>query len=145
MRARHRAIGNRPAGQVEWQIGEDPIKRQRISLTGRVQGVGFRPAVYRLASGLGLSGFVLNDTRGVTVEVQGEDGALSEFIRSLESGAGLPGLADIRSCEVRDVEAVEGEEGFVIRASEGAGGGEFGGDGGYRDVRGVPAGDEGCG
>ena len=43
---------------------------------GTVQGVGFRPYVYRLASELGLGGFVRNDPRGVVLEVEGADAAV---------------------------------------------------------------------
>ena len=46
--------------------------RVRARVTGVVQGVGFRPFVFGLATELGLSGFVLNDARGVVVEVEGE-------------------------------------------------------------------------
>ena len=56
------------------------IKRQRISITGQVQGVGFRPAVYRIAQSLGLSGIVYNDTKGVTVELQGKAEKIAEFL-----------------------------------------------------------------
>ena len=56
------------------------IKRQKIFITGRVQGVGFRPAVYRLAQGLGLSGLVYNDTKGVTIELQGKEDKIDEFL-----------------------------------------------------------------
>ena len=45
--------------------------RVRVRVEGTVQGVGFRPFVYRLASELGLAGWVLNDTRGVLLEVEG--------------------------------------------------------------------------
>ncbi|MBW8040236.1 MAG: hypothetical protein FVQ85_09585 [Planctomycetes bacterium] len=44
------------------------MKRQRIFVTGRVQDVGFRQAVYRLVRQLELSGVVQNDTKGVTIE-----------------------------------------------------------------------------
>ena len=48
-----------------------PGARRRIRVDGIVQGVGFRPFVFGLATGLGLGGFVANDTRGVTIEVEG--------------------------------------------------------------------------
>ncbi|MGI8790654.1 MAG: acylphosphatase [Actinomycetota bacterium] len=50
--------------------------RVRMQVTGTVQGVGFRPHVYRLATGLGLSGFVVNEPAGVTIEVEGAPGAV---------------------------------------------------------------------
>ncbi|MHC4521830.1 MAG: acylphosphatase, partial [Planctomycetota bacterium] len=59
-------------------------KRQRIQIVGQVQGVGFRPAVYRLARRLGLSGTVYNDTKGVTVELQGDDREIDKFLELLE-------------------------------------------------------------
>ena len=46
-------------------------KRLRVEIRGAVQGVGFRPFVYRLATELRLAGWVLNDVRGVEVEVEG--------------------------------------------------------------------------
>jgi len=47
------------------------IQRRRFDLTGQVQGVGFRPFVYRLAQDLCLTGYVANDTGGVVLCVQG--------------------------------------------------------------------------
>ena len=43
--------------------------RLKIRITGLIQGVGFRPFVYRLAEEIGLNGYVLNDTTGVLIEV----------------------------------------------------------------------------
>src|ERR1700722_13962078 len=58
--------------------------RTAIRVEGIVQGVGFRPFVYSLATGLGLSGFVGNDVDGVFVEVEGPSAAVTEFLRRLE-------------------------------------------------------------
>jgi len=66
-------------------------KRLRIVCRGVVQGVGFRPCVHRLATSLGLGGFVLNGPEGVVVEVEGEGGGPEAFIRALPSV--LPPLA----------------------------------------------------
>jgi hydrogenase maturation protein HypF len=46
-------------------------ERRRLRVTGTVQGVGFRPFVYRSAVELGLSGFVANDSKGVVIEAEG--------------------------------------------------------------------------
>jgi hydrogenase maturation protein HypF len=89
-------------------------------ITGRVQGVGFRPAVHRLATSLGLTGFVLNDTRGVIIELQGRPPRIEEFLRRLAS-SDKPPLAQIKSCETLDVPVSEGEDGFAIRMSQAGG------------------------
>ena len=96
------------------------IKRQRIFITGRVQGVGFRPAVYRIACQLGLSGFVYNDTKGVTIELQGAKEKIAEFSGRLQT-KDKPPLAEIKSCKAVDIAAVEGEKKFTIKASESKG------------------------
>lgn len=59
-------------------------ERLRIRLTGAVQGVGFRPFVFRLATSLGLRGRVENNSSGLHVEAEGDAGALREFLRSME-------------------------------------------------------------
>jgi hydrogenase maturation protein HypF len=67
--------------------------RTAIRVEGIVQGVGFRPFVYSLATGLGLGGLVGNDVDGVFLEVEGPPPAVSEFLRRLEDEA--PPLARI--------------------------------------------------
>ena len=86
-----------------------------------MQGVGFRPAVYRLAQQLGLTGRVFNDTRGVTIELQGAAVRIDEFLRRLQGGPDKPPLAEIQSCRRLDTEPVEGETGFVIEKSDSQG------------------------
>lgn len=75
--------------------------RQRFTVTGVVQGVGFRPFVHRVASELGLSGFVGNDSGAVFVEVQGERARLAEFGRRLRADA--PPLARISDVTVSEL------------------------------------------
>jgi hydrogenase maturation protein HypF len=58
---------------------EGPREGRRIALTGTVQGVGFRPFVYRLARETGVAGRVRNDPSGVTIEAFGPRGALERF------------------------------------------------------------------
>ncbi|HSG46992.1 MAG TPA: carbamoyltransferase HypF [Longimicrobiales bacterium] len=66
-------------------LSSDPILRHRLRLEiqGAVQGVGFRPHVYRLARELGLDGWVVNDHSGVEIEVEGDPGAVERFAGSL--------------------------------------------------------------
>lgn len=59
-------------------------KRIRITIRGAVQGVGFRPFVYRLATSLGLKGWVNNNTEGVTIEAEGSQTALDQMLDGLQ-------------------------------------------------------------
>ncbi|MFN4319145.1 MAG: acylphosphatase [Aquificaceae bacterium] len=72
--------------------------RLRIRLKGMVQGVGFRPFVYRLAQDLGLKGWVINSSSGVEIEVEGEEKALEEFLLKLQTQK--PPLSHIYSQEI---------------------------------------------
>jgi hydrogenase maturation protein HypF len=94
------------------------MRRVRARIEGTVQGVGFRPFVYRLASELDLAGFVLNDERGVLVEVEGGDSAVDGFLRRLAEEA--PPLASVEAVRPREV-APAGERGFRILASPSGG------------------------
>jgi hydrogenase maturation protein HypF len=77
--------------------------RRRFTVTGVVQGVGFRPFVHRIASELGLAGFVGNDSAAVFVEAQGERARVDEFGLRLRSEA--PPLARITAVSVTDLAA----------------------------------------
>lgn len=77
------------------------VVRQRMVVTGVVQGVGFRPFVHRIASELGLAGFVGNDSGAVFLEVQGEGAQIAEFARRLR--VDIPPLARISSLSVVDI------------------------------------------
>ena len=67
---------------------------RRIEIRGVVQGVGFRPWIYRLATERGLAGHVRNDASGITIEAFGPEDALDAFVRQLE--AAPPPAAAIR-------------------------------------------------
>ena len=97
------------------------VKRQKILITGRVQGVGFRPAVYRIAQALGLTGFVYNDTKGVTIELQGNKKKISEFLVRLHTEPDRPSLAEIKSCMTADIPVIENEDKFIIETSDSQG------------------------
>ncbi len=94
------------------------IERRRLRVTGTVQGVGFRPFVYRHARSLGLSGFVRNDSSGVLIEVEGDSEALSELRRRLVEEP--PPLARVESVSEGRLE-VSGADGFSIVESAGEG------------------------
>ncbi|MEA2057121.1 MAG: carbamoyltransferase HypF [Actinomycetota bacterium] len=91
--------------------------RRRLTVTGIVQGVGFRPFVYSLATDLSLSGFVGNDTDGVFVEVEGSREALDRFTSRLRSEA--PPAARIATIDSSDL-APSADDSFRIVASRGA-------------------------
>jgi len=89
--------------------------RRGAVVRGVVQGVGFRPFVYRLAQEEGLAGFIGNDTDGVTIEVEGGAARVEAFLARLRAEA--PPLARIDSVAVAELDA-KGESGFRIVASE---------------------------
>lgn len=93
--------------------GVSEVKRLRLHVRGAVQGVGFRPYVYGLATRYRLGGFVANDPHGVVIEVEGERAA--DFITALPLEK--PPLARIDDISVHPIGAVA-SEGFCIRASE---------------------------
>ncbi len=91
------------------------IERRRIIIQGIVQGVGFRPFVYGQALHRNLVGFVLNDSAGVTIEVEGSPDALDGFQRALREKA--PPLARIDSLIIEPVEPCY-ETAFIIAHSQ---------------------------
>src|SRR6266576_368179 len=64
---------------------QSATQRLRITLRGAVQGVGFRPFVYRLATEMALTGWVLNSSAGLVVEVEGAADELRRFEQRLEA------------------------------------------------------------
>src|ERR1700741_4589558 len=88
--------------------------RKRVEVRGTVQGVGFRPFVYRLATDLNLKGHVLNVSGGVIVEIEGSDDVLSSFLDRLRRDA--PPLAEIDNVTVEDREPL-GDATFAIHHS----------------------------
>ncbi len=92
--------------------------RARLCIVGAVQGVGFRPAVSRLAGALGLAGLVRNTAQGVTVEVEGAEEGVQAFILRLDGEK--PPLSFIQSMETTWLEPA-GYADFSIGQSEVAG------------------------
>lgn len=94
------------------------LTRTRLRIEGIVQGVGFRPFVYGLATELGLVGFVGNDPQGVFVEAEGDEAVVARLLAAIETEA--PPLAVIERISAEPVEPV-GDGVFVIVASHDAG------------------------
>lgn len=92
-----------------------PIDGRRIEVRGIVQGVGFRPWVYRLAGTHGLGGWVRNDARGVTIEAFGPAASLDAFVSELQ--ASPPPAARIAAFDCRVI-AGRPDSDFRIVASE---------------------------
>ena len=96
---------------------EEPVSTRRhlrLRVSGVVQGVGFRPFVYGLAQALGLAGHVLNDSHGVEIDIEGEDGSIERFLRELKTSP--PPLAVIKEI-AREELPPEGKRAFEIRTS----------------------------
>ena len=90
--------------------------RRQIEVAGIVQGVGFRPYVYRLATGRALTGTICNTSAGVTIEIQGPAEGVEDFVTHLPVEA--PPLARITSIAVREIPSVVERE-FRILGSRG--------------------------
>ena len=88
--------------------------RVRARVSGVVQGVGFRPYVHRLAHAHGLTGWVLNDARGVLLEIEGPPEAVEEFLAELPDRAPPLARVDGVACEP---ETPSGGAGFAILES----------------------------
>jgi len=100
--------------QQERSSNETQLARRGLLVRGVVQGVGFRPFVYRLAMEELLAGFIGNDTDGVTIEIEGPEQRVEAFLGRLRADA--PPLSRIDSITVRVLPAT-GEAGFRIVAS----------------------------
>ncbi|MBI5048500.1 MAG: carbamoyltransferase HypF [Deltaproteobacteria bacterium] len=91
-----------------------PSSRIRISVSGIVQGVGFRPFVFKCAKEKGLAGFIKNKTDGVIIEVQGNEDNLKAFLNSIV--ADHPPLASIADIKMSEIPIAEDTD-FVIKDS----------------------------
>ena len=88
------------------------MSRERLRVTGTVQGVGFRPFVYRHAVALGLTGYVLNDSAGVLIDVEGTADRIAELTRLLVDDA--PPLARVAAVAAERLQPSGASTGFRI-------------------------------
>src|ERR1700758_938736 len=96
-------------------LTQSGILRRRVCVRGIVQGVGFRPFVYNLAQANRLTGFVLNSSSGVTIELEGSDEQITAFLNVLRTEP--PALAQIDEILVDDL-TPSGGSSFEIRQSQ---------------------------
>ena len=94
---------------------EKKITRYSVTVSGIVQGVGFRPFIYSLAKNNSLGGFVLNNTGGVEIEVEGKAKNIRKFLSQIETS--FPPLAVIEKIDYREV-VPAGYRSFHIRKSK---------------------------
>ncbi|MFB7331269.1 carbamoyltransferase HypF [Streptomyces adustus] len=92
----------------------DRPQRRRVTVRGVVQGVGFRPYLYTLATALDLTGHVTNTAEGVVAEVEGAPSAVASFCERIAAQA--PPLARVESVDHQEVPATGGAA-FTILAS----------------------------
>ena len=104
------AMNDAPRGAVSVELG-----RARIIVRGIVQGVGFRPFIYRLANDHELNGWVLNSTEGVVIEVEGSTKRIEEFIADITLSA--PPLAVVEKVESSFLPPI-GYRSFIIQPSQ---------------------------
>lgn len=91
------------------------LERLRIIIQGQVQGVGFRPCVYRVAKLLGVTGWVRNSAFGVLIEVQGA--SVGDFVALLKKN--LPPLAKVSTLHTARIPFKKNENSFEILESQG--------------------------
>jgi hydrogenase maturation protein HypF len=108
--------GNTRPGAAE--LVDPMLTGQRIDIRGTVQGVGFRPWVYRIAQQVGITGRVFNHTGGVTIEAFGSGAALQSFLNALAASAPAAARIDRLGTQPIPFEALER---FEIVESDGRG------------------------
>ncbi len=96
-------------------MGANMVKeRKRLEIKGIVQGVGFRPFIYRLAKNHKLKGFVFNNTKGVIVDLEGSHSNIETVLRKIKDQS--PPLAQIKGIESKKL-PIKGYKDFVIKYS----------------------------
>ena len=88
--------------------------RKQIQIQGVVQGVGFRPFIYRIAHRFAIGGWVLNSSHGAIIEAEGPPTAVEGFLTAMRRE--LPSLARIDEMTVTSINP-QGENAFAIRES----------------------------
>ena len=103
--------------QLDTGTDSNKMIRARIGVSGIIQGVGFRPLIYRLATTRGLTGYVANTAAGVTIEIDGSEHDLERFVHSINNEK--PPLASIDQLHVEksEIDPAVKHKSFEIHAS----------------------------
>lgn len=94
------------------------MTRVRLTIRGRVQGVGFRPTIYRTAKRLGLKGWIKNTNEGISLEIEGKQDTVSYFLKNLKKFS--PPQAEIKDISTKKL-PVKGNPSFKILESASSG------------------------
>lgn len=93
-------------------------QRFQILIQGAVQGVGFRPFIYKLAEELNFNGIISNSVKGVSIDIEGDESLLNEFVKRIKTDK--PKLSHITTFEINRLE-VNGYDDFKIIESDSRG------------------------
>jgi hydrogenase maturation protein HypF len=111
--------------QLDTGTDSKKIIRARITISGIIQGVGFRPFVYGLAKARGLAGHVANTAAGVVIEIDGTPGEIEDFAAAIAKGK--PPLAEIQELHITKAEIAPADARHDFQIIESiAGGGKIG-------------------
>ncbi|HOK56745.1 MAG TPA: carbamoyltransferase HypF [bacterium] len=91
-------------------------ERYRILVKGKVQGVGFRPTIYRYAKNLGLKGYVCNTGSGVLIEIEGEKNKIEYFIERIRKSP--PSKAEIKEIDIRKIDIKNEKDFFILKSKK---------------------------
>ena len=118
IRANPQPLVERPMTTSASHPPSSPTIRRAVTVRGAVQGVGYRPFVYRLATELELTGWVLNSGQGLFIEVEGTPGGVDSFCRLLQLEA--PPRAMVQGLQIEELPPA-GYTNFAIHHSNGEG------------------------
>jgi len=103
--------------QLDTGTDNNKMIRARIGVSGIIQGVGFRPFIYRLATTRGLTGYVANTAAGVTIEVDGSENDLARFVQAITTEKPPLACIDELHVEKSEIDPASKHNSFQIHKS----------------------------
>jgi hydrogenase maturation protein HypF len=101
------------------RVADSALEGRRIRITGTVQGVGFRPWVYRIAQACGVGGRVRNDNSGVTIDAFGTSHAVGLFVDRLEHDVERPAAARIEALDLETIPFEAATDFTIVQSGSG--------------------------